>query len=627
MRPLAVALLLSLSAAAALAEDPNWRPDGRHVLLIYRSDDADRRGTKTDHSLKAAEYYAARRNVPKENLLGLPLALEKGVRHWDYPAFYNRILKPVAAKLASKGADGKPLSERICYILTLPGVPVMVNTGHSQPKDAKKKIWALRLNRRSVDQWLISPDQNLNAGLDADKKTPGLVGALPLGGSFAHNVVPLFGQYGRPARSKHFRHLRATNPRFKFYLVTRLGLNLQSARAMLDGALYAERYLRLPQPGEQTGIRPTIWLDQKYRFASDQVQAMARTIPVVRGAKGSPFAAGKGLRRVWPLVIDRHEAEIGAGKDAAHKPTVFAKIVKDGIAGDLVTLEPPRKLRRANDAPPALYFLPGQTVTNGKTTARILAVDAGKNQLKLDKPDGFAPGETLTHTWPGTFPTDHCFIFYGFYGLGRFEDVFKFPPGALGVHVDSCCMTWAKGAIGRGIAATFGVTTEPLSAGIPYGDQMLLALASGYDWAEAVYGSVRIGQRWAGVAFGDPLYAPFRSLQKKDTTKPVLGRLHAQTAGRVTTLAVSLEGKTVDELADVALFKLEHGPTKALGTTLDFFSWPAPEKSRAKGRRFGYARHAAWKLTDLKRGTPVHYRITARDPAGNESARADTFTP
>ena len=627
-RILGVALVVFVGASAGSAENAQWRADGRHVLVIYRSDDVDQRGNKTPLSRSAATYYAARRKVPKENLLGLELALEKGVRGWNYPAFYERILRPVAAKLASKASDGKPLSDRICYIALMPGVPMYLNTGHSQPKEAKKRDWALRTSRRSVDQWLISIDANLRAGVDKENNTPGLVGTRPLGGNFRHTLVPMFGHYRVPARAAHFRKLRANQPRlFTFYLVTRLGNNLKSARDMLDGALYAERYLRLPGPGERAAVRPTIWLDQKYRFAFDQVAAMSRTIPVVRGVPGSPFAVGSGLRRVWPLVIDNQLAEIGAGKNSQHKPTVTGEIAKDGVAADSLTLK--GQGERKTDAPRVLYFPPGCTVTNGKATARVLGVDAKKNLLRLDSAKGFAPGETITHTWPGTFPTDDCFIFYGFYGLGRYEDVFKFLPGAIGVHVDSSCMNWARGAMSRGIAATFGVTTEPLSSGIPYGDQMLLALSAGYDWAEAVYGSVRFGQRWAGVAFGDPLYAPFRSLQKKDVTSPVLEPGEVKSGSRAVALSVRLAGDTADERADVALFRLDYGPTEKYGTTVDFFSWPEPQKSRGvKGRRFGYSRHATWQLEGLNKGAAVHYRITARDPAGNETVSADaTFKP
>jgi hypothetical protein len=213
--------------------------------------------------------------------------------------------------------------------------------------------------------------------------------------------------------------------------------------------------------------------------------------------------------------------------------------------------------------------------------------------------------------------------------LGQYEDVFKFPPGALGVHVDSSCMNWARGAIGRGIAATFGVTTEPLSAGIPYGDQMLLALGAGHPWADAVYGSLRLSQRWAGVTFGDPIYAPFRSLQLADATPPVLGEVKTRASGSDVLFTVALAGANADELTDVALFRLEYGPTANYGRTVEFFDWPEPEKSKGvKGRRFGYSRQFAARLSGLAKGKACHYRLTARDPAGLETRTEDrTFVP
>ncbi|KPK79309.1 MAG: hypothetical protein AMJ81_13425, partial [Phycisphaerae bacterium SM23_33] len=211
-----------------------------------------------------------------------------------------------------------------------------------------------------------------------------------------------------------------------------------------------------------------------------------------------------------------------------------------------------------------------------------------------------------------------------------YEDVFRFPPGALGVHVDSSCMRWAQQAMKRGIAATFGVTAEPLSAGIPYGNNLLLALASGYDWAESVYGALRLAQRWTGVVFGDPLYAPFRSRQLADKTPPVIGPVTVTPAGRgAVVVAASLAGKTPDELADVALFQLEYGLTTQYGNTVEFHDWPEPQKARGvKARRFGYSRHFRRKLTGLAAGGTYHFRLTARDPAGLETHTADaTFGP
>jgi len=652
---LAFLLPVALSSTApARPADARWRPGGANVLVVCAADDADRDRNGTPDSLEAARYYARRRGVPAENLLALKLRPDRpGRGRWSYREFYERILKPVTAKLAAGTADGGRFSERICYILLCPGVPVSMTAVPKAPKG--EKYWFRRLTNRSVDSYLISPEVNLQVGIDAETGFPVRSGGRLLGTTGRDLALPIFGAFASP-RGRSFRYLRHEAV-VNFYLVCRLGLDLKSARDMLDGALYAERYLRLPGPDERGAFRPAIWLDMKYRFASDHVMSMSRLMPLVQGLRGSPFAAGKGLLRVWPLVIDNQPAEIGAGRDVAHKPTVTATIARDGVDAEGVTLTSPRRIgRRGRDVPPVLYFPPGCKVScwpapgpkprsapaagraatapatgpagpppGPLATARVVGIDVRRNRLLLDSTRGFVAGGVVKYVWGGEFPARDCFLFYGFYGLGQFEDVRQFPPGAIGVHVDSSCMRWARGAIRRGIAATFGVTSEPLSAGIPYGHLLIAALARGHDWAESAYGALRLAQRWMGVVFGDPLYAPFRSKGLVDRTAPVIGPVTVKPAGRgAVTVAASLAGTSPDELADVALFRLDYGPTARYGQCVDFFDWPQPRKGRGvKGRRFGYSRHFRWTLRGLKSGVRYHYRLTARDPAGLETRTSD----
>jgi len=631
-------VLLSALAGAAVCDEPLWRAEGRHVLVVYATDDADRNGNGKPDSIEAADYYARRRGVPAENLLGLSLKRGPDTKgDWTYPEFFERILKPIAAKLAATADDGESFCDRCCYILLAPGVPMLMRS-HPPPDKAEKR-WYRKCRRRSVDGYLISVSANLAAGVDAEAAAPGPGRSGPLGMDPSELTLPLFGTYRDPVAARHFRRLRRLEPeRFGFALVTRLGLSLDQGRDMLDGALYAERYLRLPPVGQGPTGGPAIWLDQKYKFAQDHVLSLARTLALLHGLGRSPFAEGEGLRRPWPMVIDNDLAEIGLARAdesagaagvgepeaAQHKPTVTAKIASGGVAEGHLTLSGPRRIgRRGRDVPPALYFPPGCKVTNGQATAAVIGHDVDGNRLRVDSTVGFAPGQTIRHVWPGEFPARDCFFFYGFYGLGRYEDVFQFPPGALGIHVDSCCMTWARRAMRRGIAATFGVTSEPLSAGVPYGDQVLLALATGYDWAEAAYGGLRLAQRWTGVVFGDPLYAPFRSGQREDRTPPVLTRPKARVYGDVVVITAELAGATADELADVAQFKLEFGRTKDYGQSVDFFDWPEPKDSKfSYKRRFGYSRNFRWRRKGLDKGT-YHFRLIARDPAGLETASPD----
>jgi len=156
-----------------------------------------------------------------------------------------------------------------------------------------------------------------------------------------------------------------------------------------------------------------------------------------------------------------------------------------------------------------------------------------------------------------------------------------------------------------------------------------MALAQGYDWAEATYGSLRFAQRWNGVAFGDPLYAPFRSAQVKDQTPPVLGAVAARPAGDDAKITIELAGKTADELADVALFKLQYGPTAEYGQQVDYFDWPGPQDSSyLKDRRFGWSRRASWTVKGPTEGESLHLCVIARDPAGNQTVSPDVvFRP
>jgi len=646
-------LLLPALCATAAGQNAAGRPDGRNVLVLYAANGIDRDRNGAADSEDVARYYARRRGVPAENLLGLKFTGHTPDRYqWPYADVVEQILKPVSKWLSAKGPDGAAPAERICYMAICPGLPTMTIPVPEPAKD--EKSWFRKVRRRSVDSYLVSVDDNARIGVDPQ------TGFMPeakdggLGRRRSDLILPIYGRAFRPGPGgRHFRTLRREG-KVSFYLVTRLGDSADTARDMLDGALYAERHLRLPAPDEKAAIRPAIWLDMKYKFAFDHVLAMSRAVALVQGAvKGAPFAGSEGLTRRWPLVIDTEPAQIGQGSPA-HRPTVTARVAPGGVDEAGITLAAPRRLGRgAKDIPPALYFPTGCRIAcyrperpGPKTratraaatrpappapvaTATITRIDAAANRLLLDSTKGFEPGCTVKYVWGGSFPTRDCFLFYGFYGLGQFEDVRKFPPGAIGVHVDSSCMHWAKGAIRRGIGATFGVTNEPLSIGIPHGHLMLLALGSGYDWAESVYGSLRLAQRWTGVAFGDPLYAPFRSRQLRDTTPPVIGPVTVKTSGTSATVRAELAGKTDEQKADVALFRLDYGPTAKYGRVVDFQDWPEPDSGKeVKGRRFGYSRHFLWTLKGLAKGKTVHYRLTARDPAGLETRTPDaTFTP
>ncbi|MHC4915102.1 MAG: hypothetical protein ACYTGB_06385, partial [Planctomycetota bacterium] len=619
------------------AKGADGQPFGKGIVYIALAPGVPMRlntnHTRGEHPVRPGFGGAGRRSVDQW-LISLEANFAAGVqRETKRPGRTGKITfgqvwagkKPlVAAKvgdvaISSIKVDGRPLVS----------IPVEEEGRLGDLVVAGKKLGDIPVGEGKLGELNVGTEKKpLKLG-DVEVRIPAL------GSHRGHISMRVLGRFVKPGPG--FAELRAQDKSLAgCYLVTRLGKDLASSRRCVDGALYAERYLRGAAAGGETPAdalpEPAVWLDQKFRFARDQVASQIRCTALVHPWEKGLFKPGApGPLAPWKLVIDNQIPEIGLrAKDAkrAHRPTATAKI--SAVAPDgVVTLE---KIRYAKkELPAAPYFCPGWELRiKGRTgkedpKATIREVRPAANQLVLSSTQGFEAGSEIVSEWAGEYPSTDCFYFFGFYGLGRHEDVFAFPPGAVGIHVDSSCMRWAHGSLGRGIAATYGVVNEPFSAGIPYGDLVLAALVRGRSLGEAMTGATFFPQRWAGVTFGDPLYSPFRGAKIADSTAPVIARAAAASEKTGVRVSAELGGKTADELADVALFRVEYGLDARYGQALDFYEWPEPENpGKVKGRNYtGYARQFSRVLTGLEKGKTYHYRVVARDPGGNTSAGAD----
>ena len=165
--------------------------------------------------------------------------------------------------------------------------------------------------------------------------------------------------------------------------------------------------------------------------------------------------------------MDNAGAEIGSRdpKDPAaprHGATVSGVIERVEPATRVVSLV------SNGDPAPAVYFPVGEVVeTAGGGRAKVLMLTS-HNTLKLSTVDGFRPGDTVRWRQPTGFPLTDVVFYYGYYGLAQYHDVYQFRVGAVGSHMDSGSVVWARAAIRRGITATAGAVTEPASAGVPF---------------------------------------------------------------------------------------------------------------------------------------------------------------
>ena len=119
----AASCLLALTALArpAVALSDPWLDPSR-VLVIYNTSWPDGDGDGTPDSTEVAQYYAQRRGVPADRLLGLPLSPSS----WSYgpsqwPQFLAELRDPLLAWLAAHG-DTSVDTLLFCY-----GVPYEVD--------------------------------------------------------------------------------------------------------------------------------------------------------------------------------------------------------------------------------------------------------------------------------------------------------------------------------------------------------------------------------------------------------------------------------------------------------------------------------------------------------------------
>lgn len=202
--------------APAPASEPDPGDDPRSVLVIYRSNCPDFNKNGVGDSEEIARYYAARRGVPRENLLGVKVPgngddIFDKYAAWNYGDFQASLIQPLRKKLRELGPD------KILYIVTTFGMPIRV---YIPGKD----------RALAADAAVSNPFLTRDDGLNSKRFY------------FAPDMTA--GRYNRPRFAKLRADWKGTDAMDNItYLVTRLdGLGVPSCEALVDGAIYAEHY-------------------------------------------------------------------------------------------------------------------------------------------------------------------------------------------------------------------------------------------------------------------------------------------------------------------------------------------------------------------------------------------------
>jgi uncharacterized protein (TIGR03790 family) len=642
-----VGLLVATAGSAADIPAAPERVTLAEVLVLYNSAWPDEDGNHRSDSLDVAEYYAARRGIPRDHLLGLAVTeRESRSAELAYPDFVRRVLVPTRRRLAELAARGT----HIHYLVTCYGMPLGVRT-KLDGKQNEHPMWKptdADADTRALGGWLVNVEENFQAGYDAVTGKPGprggtsaAPGSGPLGSALDDIALAwIRGAFERPDATLSFKKLRAASPaRRETYLVTHLGgETLDISRGLVDKALYAERYLQNVAGRPALPYHGRVWLDHDGGSGAGHRSSLVATALWFKGL--TPASVFSPANRAqpwyqgppWDVRMDNAKREIGSrtATDPAaplHVATVSAVIERVDASARVVTLT------AGGEPAPAVFFPVGEVVqSSGGGRAEVVAITSDRT-LVVSTAAHLNPGETLTWRQGTRFPLTDVMFYYGYYGLGQYYDVYQFPVGAIGAHVDSASAVWARAAMRRGITATAGAVTEPANAGLPFMLSAFAALTNGHDVAEAFYSAIPYDTRWNTVIFGDPLYAPFRSRGKRaDEVPPVIEQLtltpiRAPRGGRSVRVGARLAAATPEQADDIALWQVEYGLTPEYGSLVPYVEWPDPGDARlSAGRRYSYTRRFTHELAGLLPGRDYHVRVSARDPFANVGTFTATVT-
>jgi hypothetical protein len=610
----------------------------KEVLVLFNASWPDEDGNGRSDSQDVAEYYAARRGIPGDHLLGLAATPYRAKpEHLPYPEFMRRVLVPTRSRLAELAAKGT----QIHYIVTCYGLPLVVETNLDGRRN-EHPIWRPthhNAHTRALTGWLVNVEENVAAGFEPVTGKPGshgvksaAVGVSTLGSEPADIALPwILGAFDRPERISSFKTLRATSPaRRDTYLVTHLGgETLEISLGLVDKALYAERYLQNFAGNPAHPYHGRVWLDHDGGTGAGHRSSLLTAALWFKGLiDTSVFALTNGTQpwyqgRPWEVRMDNAESEIGspgpkAPTGSLHVATVTGAIERVDPASATVTLA------SSSNPAPAVYFPVAEVVQSSSGARAEVVAITSDNTLTLSTITGFSPGDTLTWRQTTGFPLADVTFYYGYYGLGQYRDVYQFRVGAVGSHMDSASVVWARSAMRRGITTTTGAVSEPSASGLPFMSSAFAALTSGHDVAESFYSAIPYNTRWNTVIFGDPLYAPFRTVAKRpDDTPPVIEQLTIRPlrslgGRRRVLLRAQLAGATPEQSDDIALWQVEYGLTPEYGSVIPYIEWGDPGEERfTDRRRYFYTRRFSHELTGLLPGRTYHIRVSARDPSGN----------
>lgn len=487
-------------------------------------------------SKDVAEHYVEKRNVPKENMLGIFLSRSESISRIKYE---SDLLPPLREKLKHFKKVGKNPAVLLVYGVPLKVDNVLTNGEKEWEKLVNHKIEELSalVTKLSNNLLLLSNSKEQVPQTSTDvpaiislarkailssqnfqkqaKQLPNPPEIPPEHNSIIFRLVglsPVINSFVKGAKhdGADIQSVIKNSDLIKLNLSLTAQLIHISFRGVTNENIQDVASLMRTSQGLMGELK--FWYEQKDKNLSTQSSAsvdseiaLILTEPYLR-AKWLPnpflntYDKLPGIKRIRENTIKVARLD-GPAPEIAKRLVDDAVIVeKNGLKG--IFYIDARGLEEKRNA----YFLYDEHL---RKLYKILTEKSTMNVVLDDNSK--------------TFQEDCCpdaALYCGWYSLGKYVDSFRWKKGAVGFHIasseastlrDPDSQVWCKRMLEKGVAATLGPVREPYLTSFPAPDSFFPLLMSGQVPLIDVYYRTTPFLSWRQVLIGDPLYNPFKN--------------------------------------------------------------------------------------------------------------------
>jgi uncharacterized protein (TIGR03790 family) len=511
-------------------------------------------------SQAVAVYYAEKRQVPADHLVGVDLSVSEYMSRQD---FDQKLVPPVKARVESLKAQGQTPAILLVY-----GIPLRVGaTAPAQEEAAFKELATQKVNEYSklvlqlvqrLDQltptlpgkpvWkgqpkltyptrqiLVMAQQSFLRGMVFLSKKP----ATAADTAARAEVMSLLIKLGGTSPEAHALMAKMAKSRRQ----ERQALEQQELlgwNAVMRADVQAEMFRGiLPHTALETAsaIRFTNGLIGELKFWEDarrlydKPQTMAAVDSEMTLILAGPYQTIGWLPNPFNLRFDRlpvssrvRARTLMVGRLDGPTPAIARRLVDDALAVEKSGLQ-------------GVFYIDARGLTGKPEVGNYVWFDQHLVHL-YDLLKKYSDLKVVLDQKPGLFPPGSCpdaALYCGWHAPGHYVPAFKWNKGAVGYHVASSEATtlkkpgsnvWCKRMLEEGVAATLGPVSEPYLFSFPLPDQFFPILMTGKPTLLEVYFLTLPELSWMQILIGDPLYRPFKNhpvlhpAKIKDTVAP-----------------------------------------------------------------------------------------------------------